>query len=456
MARPRGRGRKLLVAAALLGALIAALSLGGPLGLPVRTPHADACAFLRTPFAYEAEQARATYLAAIDAASVDALLPGDPYFGLPPVEVGARELRAGGARRVPATLLKAIAWEESTMTMASRATRFDSRGPALVSFDCGHGLMQVTTGMTVPLGDGGEPTLRQASVATHYGYNIARGAAILADKWNQAPETRPIAGSDTLSDPSVIENWYFAVWSYNGFTAPGSRSSNHPLDPSIGPWPRPRYRCDGTQSRNRYPYQELIWGCMAVPPERLGAKLWNSLPATLPDLTQPRFFGPLSVANFVAPYSALDIPTPRPVHVDRIPAVPADFSRRLFGAPTLEVAEASVLIRLNGLPQDQRASVGVTNAGTGVLSWIASSPDKWMVIDPPAGVALGTDVTCVLPECLRAGELTIAVNPTLLPKADPIGTLRIVPATSSGPVRVIRVEVEADFEVAAPGTSRAY
>ena len=452
MARSGGRRRPLLFAAALLAVPLATLLTE----LPGRVPRADACAFLRPPSAYEAEQERASYLAAIDAASVDALFPGDPFFGLPPIEVGVRTARVDGSRRLPAVLLKAIAWEESTMTMASRSTRFQSIGPALVSFDCGHGVMQVTTGMTAPLGADSEPTPRQVSVATHYGYNIARGAVILADKWNQAPETRPVVGTDTASDPKLVENWYVAVWSYNGFAGPGSNSSNHPLDPAFGAWPREGYRCDGTQSRRRYPYQELVWGCMASPPERLGAQLWTPVPATLPDFTQPRFFEPLSLRNWVLPYTAMDMPTPQPAHADAAPAVPAGFRQQLFAAPQLQLTENSVLIRLNGLPQDARATVQVENTGTGILSWVASPGENWIVVDPPAGVALGTDVACSTPGCRRPGEFTITVNPTLLPKARTFGVLLIGAANVAGPQWLVRVEVEADFEVAAPGTSRAY
>ena len=442
--------RWLLLAVAVAGAALLLFAWPG------RTPHAQACAFLRTPSAYEAEQARATYLATIDAASVDALFPGDPYFGLPPVEVGTRAARAEGARQVPAVLLKAIAWEESTLTMASRSTHFESLGPALVSFDCGHGVMQVTTGMTTPLGTSSLPTLRQASVATHYVYNIARGAAILADKWNQAPKTRPIVGTDTGGDPRLVENWYFAVWSYNGFTGPGSNSSNHPLDPSFGAWPRARYQCDGTQSRRRYPYQELVWGCMASPPERLDALLWTPTPATLPDFTQPRFFQPLALANWSFPYSALDIPTPQPAHASAVPQVPGGLRERLLAVPQLRTVEDSVLIQLNGLPADQRATVTVENAGTGVLSWVAVPTENWIVVDPPAGAALGADVECPPPDCRRRAQITITVNPTLLPQANNLGTLRIVSPNAPGSERLLRVEVDADFEVAAPGTSRAY
>src|SRR5205823_2779261 len=150
-----------------------------------------------------------------------ALFPNDPTFGLPPIEVGVRSQRTVGAKRIPASLMRSIGWLESNLTMAARSVPYQSIGPALVSFDCGHGVMQVTTGMTVPLGVNNQPTVSQVNIATHYVYNIARGAAILAEKWNGAPEVRPVAGTDTRSDPTIIENWYFAVWSYNGFTGPG-------------------------------------------------------------------------------------------------------------------------------------------------------------------------------------------------------------------------------------------
>ncbi|HJM90056.1 MAG TPA: hypothetical protein QF624_10635 [Dehalococcoidia bacterium] len=440
----------------LLAVLVAAVALTILAVVPTPSDHVAACAFLRTPDAYEAEAERSTYLSTIDAASVDALFPGDPYFGIPTVEVGTRNSRADSTiRRVPSTLLKAIAWEESSLTMASRATHFESIGTALVTFDCGHGIMQVTTGMTIPLGLDSVPTSQQVNVATHYGYNIARGAVILVDKWNAAPQIRPVVGTDTESNPDLIENWYMATWSYNGFAGPGSLSSNHPLDPTFGAWPRPSYQCDGTQSRRRYPYQELVWGCIGSPPQQEGALLWQSIPASLPDLSQPQFAAPFSLGNWSFPYSAMDIPTPQPAHVDNPPTLTGSEGATVRGGPILDVEEREILIRLNGLPQEQRGSVTVTNPGAGLLSWAAETDDKWLIMEPSAGVALGVNVVCEPPNCDRAAEVTISVNPTLLPKANTIGSIRIVPANSEFPPWRVTVEVDADFEVAAPGTSRA-
>src|SRR5512143_184121 len=109
------------------------------------------------------------------------------------MEQGTRASRSTAPQiYVPPTLLKAIAWIESDMAMGSSALPFGAIGPALVSFDCGYGIAQVTSGMTVPIGDNGQPADQQALVATHFAYNIGRGAAILIDKWNAAPGDRPI------------------------------------------------------------------------------------------------------------------------------------------------------------------------------------------------------------------------------------------------------------------------
>jgi hypothetical protein len=439
-------------AAALVIAVVGIVALALWLPAPQRT--AEACAFdPRIPAAYEADQQRALYRLAMDAASINALLPGDAFFALQPVQRGVRGSRTSGPPFIPAVLLKAIAWTESTMTMASRATPFNSIGDGLVTFDCGHGIMQVTTGMTVPLGAGGRASDRQVNIATHYAYNIARGAQILAEKWNSAPEARPIAGTDTASDPTFIENWYFAVWGYNGFTGPGANRSNHPMDPSFASWPRPQFRCDGTQSRDRYPYQELVWGCMAHPQSRDGIPLWTATQSALPDLTSPAFFAPLSLANWRFPYSAMDIPTPQPATRAVAPSLPGELQSLIFGQPSLASSTERVTIRLNDPSTPMRASITIRNQGSGILTWSATTSDNFLVLTPPAGVALGGGLPCNSSGCPN-GTFTVAVNPTLLPAASATGTVTIASPGGGGTVTVI-VTIVADFEVGAPGTSRA-
>ncbi len=96
----------------------------------------------------------------------------------------------------------------------------------------------------------------------------------------------------------------------------------------------------------------------------------------------------------------------------------------------------------------------VTNPGTGLLAWQATADAGWIVIDPPAGVALGPDIDCSGRGCDRSGELQISVNPTLLPQSSATGTVELRAANATLPAVVVRIEVEADFEIGAPGTSR--
>ena len=437
----------------LLGALLAVAALA--LLAPASARRAEACAFDPwRPNAYEGDQQRTRYGGAIDAASVNQLLAGDPFFALPAIERGPRNARASGAPFIPATLLKSIAWVESSMTQASRAVAFESVGPAQISFDCGHGVMQVTTGMTTPLGADGTASSRQASIATHFAYNIARGAQILAEKWNGAPEQIPVAGIDTASDPSIVENWYFATWAYNGFTGPGANISNHPADPQFGAWPRPAFNCDGTQSRNRYPYQELVWGCMARPDQRSGVLLWQPVAATLPDLTNAVIARALSIANWSYPYTNMDIPTPQPAHMAQ-PPTNVQSAAQLLGAPMFQASAQRLNINVNATGAASRGTVRVRNAGTGVLTWIATTTDRFLVLSPPAGVAIGSDLRCVGSEGCPDGSLVITVNPTLLPASRASGTVRLSSANGGGQQVDITVDVSAEFSIGAPGTSRA-
>ena len=437
-----------LLAMSLLAVALAAFA-------PDRARVAEACAFDPWhPHAYEADTQRTKYAAAIDAASVNRLLPGDPFFALPNIERGARASRSAGTPFIPATLLKSIAWIESSMTQAARAVAFDSVGPAQISFDCGHGIMQVTTGMTTPLGADGVASPRQASIATHFAYNIARGAQILAEKWNAAPDQIPVAGTDTGSDPAIVENWYFAVWAYNGFTGPGANISNHPADPQFGAWPRAGFSCDGTQARNRYPYQELVWGCMARPEQRNGTLLWQPLAATLPDLTNPVMARALSVTNWSYPYSTMDIPTPQPAHVMQPPAN-IQSAAQLLGVPIFQTSAQRLTINVNATGAASKATVRVRNAGTGVMTWIATTTDRFLVLSPPAGVAIGSDLRCTGAEECPDGSLVITVNPTLLPASRASGTIVLSSPNGSGQQVTIVVDVSAEFAIGAPGTSRA-
>lgn len=145
----------------------------------------------------------------------------------------------------PCVLLKAIYLTESAWR------QFCTDGQTVISFDCGYGIAQVTSGMRR-----GETSAYDANrVASSSAYNVSVGAAILADKWRASP---CVGGND----PDIIEHWYFATWGYNGFAF-----SNNPNNPMYAA-DRREFRTPGVaaaQVRGNYPYQELVWGYARYP-----------------------------------------------------------------------------------------------------------------------------------------------------------------------------------------------
>jgi hypothetical protein len=426
---------------------------------PSHAAKADGCAFPFTPTTYEGLRDRQLFLDTIELASFDMLFPGDPYFGLPPIEVGSRASdRQTEPGKVPPTLLKAIAYIESSIAQGAGTTPFGSIGDALIAFDCGHGVTQVTTGMTIPTGEAGRGSPEQALVATHFAYNIARGARILIDKWNEAPEEIPVAGFDTGGHPALIENWYFAVWNYNGFTGPGANRSNHPMDPIYGSWPRTPYSC-GPQSdglghnRSNYPYQELVIGCATNPPVVDGVPLWQAQPVSLPDLNNPSVSQPLALENFVFPYTRMDIPTSQPFHLDQTPAPPASLRDTIVGNPSIAVSDPILNVGYTDGAGSTTQIVDVFNVGSGVLAWYAVSSAPWLQILPYTGVAVGLDYACNPgAPCDRAGHMEITVDPEQLPAGVTEGQI-VLQALGTTQMQVINVHVSRVMRLGAPGVT---
>jgi hypothetical protein len=443
-------------AAALASIALVAIVLA-PEGRRVRV--AEACAFVEPPTTYETTEDRRLYLAAMDLAGYDMLFPGDPFFSQGHIETGTRSARVNAPVYVPPTLLKSISWLESLTSQGAPALPFGAIGPGLVSFDCGYGIAQVTSGMTAPLGEDGQPSDEQALVATHFAYNVGRGAAILIDKWNNAPEARPIAGIDTNSDPKVLENWYFAVWGYNGFTGPGANRSNHPLDPIYGSWPRTPYSCgsatDGLgHNRTQYPYQELVFGCIAHPPTVQGQQLWQPIDVSLPDLNNPYWRKPLDLANFTYPYDRMDIPTAKPSHEDPT-AQPHPLMRlAVLGQPRISVDRPIILVNVRPKQSATPAEVRISNTGTGIVPWRVSANKNWVTVSQQAGVAVGNDLPC-LPDspCERTAVLRISVDPSKVLGSD-TAIVRIDGLGINGGAAEIALFVKVNVAIGVPGTTK--
>ena len=330
--------------------------------------------------AYEALDWKNVYASGLELAGFNRLLPEVANFNLPPLETGPRS--AGSSTVVdpyiPPTLLKAIAWIESGWAQTSYhpPVEYGEVGPVLISSSCAYGIMQVLSGMENTTG---VPSLDQAMIGGHYGFNIARGARILAEKWNYAPAFRPLVGN---RDPHIVEDWYYAIWSYHGFA-----DVNHPLN---HPYPRETYRCDGTQPRSNYPYQELVLGCVANPPVVGGVRLWNPLPVTLPNLSDPAFnLDAWNACRGSFNCAGMDIPTPQPTHADPTGA-PADRSQ-VLGAPKLAVSPTAITLLTVPGGQSLPASITVSNAGSGPFVWRLSPSAPWLRLSRIEGVSLGAD-----------------------------------------------------------------
>jgi hypothetical protein len=330
---------------------------------------------------YEAAQWRSTYGPLFALAGYDRLFPRLPTFTLPRLETGGRSAGSGQLTGpyIPPRLLKAIAWVESGWMQADWSVPYGEIGPVLTSSSCAYGIMQVLSGMENTTG---VPNLNQAMIGGHYAFNIARGARILADKWNAAPEFRPIVGK---RNPKIVENWYYAVWSYHGFAF-----RNHPLNPAYSP-SRPAYRCDGTQPRSNYPYQELVFGCMRNPPVVDGERLWNPLKVRLPNPLDPAFaldsWRSCSISRKCA---AMDLPTPSRSHKDS--ASTSLTKSQVIGSPKIKASPTG--IELSSIHGGTSVPVALTisNPGSGVLAWLVTANEPWLKLSRQQGVSLGSDL----------------------------------------------------------------
>ena len=223
----------------------------------------------------------------------------------PELETAAGDVPA----TLPCTILKSIGWVESTWDQFCASG--GGSGPTVISFDCGYGVTQVTSGMGS--GSMGPLSFSPARVASEPAYNIGTGAGILAVKFNAVPWMGD-------QDPAIVENWYYATWAYNGFAY-----VNNPNNPSL-PAGRPPYGSPSALSRGSYPYQELVWGLAAYPP----GDRWPPLDVTYPDAA--------AIGS-----SPGEIATPTPTHADGCSSIVVDNADPEFtfttGGEAVDLAE---------------------------------------------------------------------------------------------------------------------
>ncbi|WP_405883862.1 SGNH/GDSL hydrolase family protein [Streptomyces sp. NBC_01136] len=230
----------------------------------------------------------------------------DPQGAFPPPTLNGGD----GKGRIPANVLLGIMAQESNLWQAEGGSIPGQMGNPLAAVDgyyghkavdgdpdsiwrihwdksdCGYGVGQVTDGMRLAgLEKPGEKSLSpalQKAVAVDYATNIAASMKILADKWNEV-HTAGQAVAVNNDDPSMVENWFTAVWNYNlGFNPPSDASKhdghwglgwfNNPANPLYKKsWNHPFMdtSVDGTEANHDaahpqdWPYEEKVMGWAA-------------------------------------------------------------------------------------------------------------------------------------------------------------------------------------------------
>lgn len=297
---------------------------------------------------------------------------------------GKPQVRITIPARFPCEILKAIAMAESTWRQFCVPDRpADQVGGlerTIISFDCGYGVGQVTSGMHT----GDNPAFVPFRVAAEPVYNLAAGAQILADKWRV---TQCVGDNQ----PSLIENWYSAIWAYNGLSY-----TNNPNNPSFssnrGVW--------NPSVGGAAPYQEKVLGYMEYPP---GTQYWSSTAPAYPDLVDVG--GASSPPALPEPScgSPTDCSSTRPIHLSSC-----------FGGAT----DGGVISPDAGPSIDAGVDAGVTDAGSdaGQPDGSVPLPDGGVLL-PDGGVApplaltrAGSRLGYAPPGCGGActGEATLA------------------------------------------------
>jgi hypothetical protein len=253
---------------------------------------------------------------------------------------------------VPSVVLMAIAYQESGWR------QFDANGNTVVGSNATSqdvGIMQINTS--------GRSDIDR--LMTDIDYNIETGAKMLDGKWKLAPGIGD-------RDRNVLENWYYAIWAYNGLS-----STNNPNTPG-----------------GRH-YQDGILALMAR--QVLGSDgqpLWPPVVVTLP--------GPSIITDPPA-----WIPTPQPVHY-------GDLYGGFNQGDNFRVLESPAGAVLSTRAQ---ATVGFLVQNVGTTTWDATYQPVLAVGDP---VVTTLQAQALAQQVLPGG--TVALTFTL-PPVLPVGAL---------------------------------
>jgi len=260
---------------------------------------------------------------------------------------------------IPSVILMAIAYQESGWR------QFDSNGNPVIGANATSqdvGIMQINTSGRTDVD----------RLMSDIDYNINTGARILDGKWKQTPGIGD-------RDRNVLENWYYAIWAYNGFS-----STNNPN--TVG---------------GRH-YQDRVLGLMAR--QVLGSDgqpLWQPVSVTLPN--------PAIITNPPA-----WIPTPEPVHYgDLYSGFNQGDNFRVLESPAGAVLSTAggtavrFLLQNVGTTTWDTSYVPVLAVGDPVVTSLQGKACAQAIL-PGASVP----VTFTLPPALPAGALSMTLSMT--------------------------------------------
>ena len=274
----------------------------------------------------------------------------------PDTEVRAKLRDAALRYNVPSVILMAIAYQESGWR------QFDASGNPVVGYNDSSqdvGIMQINTA--------GRSDVDR--LMSDIDYNIDVGARMLDSKWKLAPGIGD-------RDRNVLENWYFAIWAYNGLS-----STNNPNTPG-----------------GRH-YQDRILTVMArTVLGSDGQPLWTPVAVTPPDpaiITDPPTW----------------IPTPQPVHYGDLGAgFNQGYNFRVLEAPAGAVLSTTGQVPLRFLVQNVGTTTwdatcqAVLTVGDPTVATLAGQP-----LAQPVGPGASVEVAFLLPPGLAAGSLSLSL-----------------------------------------------
>jgi hypothetical protein len=272
----------------------------------------------------------------------------------PDTYIRARLKDAALRYNIPSVILMAIAYQESGWR------QFDANGDTVVGLNATSqdvGIMQINTAARNDID----------RLMSDIDYNIETGAKILDGKWKLAPGIGD-------RDRNVLENWYYAIWAYNGLT-----STNNPNTPG-----------------GRH-YQDRILGVMAR--QVLGSDgqpMWPSVAVTFPNpaiITDPPTW----------------IPTPQPVHY-------GDLYGGFNQGDNFRVLESPAGAVLSTTSQ---TSVSFLIQNVGTSTWDTTYQPSLTVGDPVVTTLAGQ---IVVGQVLPGGTLQATFT---LPPALPVGALSL-------------------------------